>query len=674
MRKLPAYPLFVKDPFFSIWSAGDILNQSNTVFWHGENKPFYGTIIVDGQEYIFLGKREGAQPLKQIDLNLTAFSTNYLFAEENFDLQVEFISPLPPNNIDLASCPVCFMKYTFIPKRRFQSVIIQLTAHEQLCYNNCYQEGRKKTVRGGVMRFENFESAYFGLLRQMPLSHSSDEFAADWGYYYLAGKECEYYHKDYFGYICACDKHICVESSVSGYFLVAFDDLASVYYFGDFLKSYYFCDGKSISDALRECYHDADIIFQECAKFDKELREQALKYGEEYLLLLYASLRQSMAAHKIVQDKAGRILFLSKECNSDGCIATVDVSYPSAPLYLLYNPELINGMLRPIFDFARMPVWEFDFAPHDAGIYPYCMGQFYGALNQKNKYNSDIGMTDWHSPESLPLYYLYPAGSKLYARERQMPIEECGNMLILSASASNAGAGETILYENFDLLQKWADYLCENGLSPDNQLCTDDFAGHLANNANLSLKACFGIVSFAVICERTGHSALSAYYMDKARKHAAEWLKLCFDGKRFTPLTIGGDPQSYSLKYNLIFDKLYGTHLFPQKLFDTEIQKYLAEQNKFGTPLDNRASYTKSDWLVWAAALSEDKSILKQMIAPIVAFLKESPDRVPFADWFDSKSGKNQLFRNRTVQGALFILLLLDTNKLKISNPLVGDE
>ena len=45
--------------------------------------------------------------------------------------------------------------------------------------------------------------------------------------------------------------------------------------------------------------------------------------------------------------------FVSKECHSNGCAATVDVSYPSIPLFLLYNPELVRGMMRPVFKFAR---------------------------------------------------------------------------------------------------------------------------------------------------------------------------------------------------------------------------------------------------------------------------------------------------------------------------------
>ena len=133
MRKLPAYPLFVKDPYFSIWAAGDILNETDTVFWHGEKKPLYGTVTVNGKEYAFLGNKNDTSTLKQVSLDLTAFSTIYDFTCRDFDLRIEFISPLPPNNIELASCPVCYLKYRLIPKYPLREVRISLTAEERLC-------------------------------------------------------------------------------------------------------------------------------------------------------------------------------------------------------------------------------------------------------------------------------------------------------------------------------------------------------------------------------------------------------------------------------------------------------------------------------------------------------------------------------------------------------------
>lgn len=92
--------------------------------------------------------------------------------------------------------------------------------------------------------------------------------------------------------------------------------------------------------------------------------------GEDYRALICASYRQTIAAHKLIADEAGDPVFLSKENNSNGCIGTVDVSYPSVPLFLLYNPELVRAMCRPILRFARYPVWKYDYAPHDVGRYP----------------------------------------------------------------------------------------------------------------------------------------------------------------------------------------------------------------------------------------------------------------------------------------------------------------
>ena len=145
----------------------------------------------------------------------------------------------------------------------------------------------------------------------------------------------------------------------------------------------------NITDALRFVYKESADIDRKLSVFDEDLRKKAKEYEADYLNVLYASLRQSIAAHKLVKDRNGEVLFLSKECGSNGCIATVDVSYPSVPLYLLYNPELVKGMMRPILKFARMPIWKYDFAPHDCGVYPFCTGQVYALKVNGGKYHGN---------------------------------------------------------------------------------------------------------------------------------------------------------------------------------------------------------------------------------------------------------------------------------------------
>ena len=439
-KRITSYPLFVNDPYFSVWSPSDELNGSDTIFWTGLKRRSYGIVNVDGQSYSFMGIVENAIPLKQTEVTMRAFSTDYVFECDKFILQTSFVSPVVPTDLELMSRPVCYFLYKVVAKEPLKDVKVALALHQEHCYNRS-----DDYVIGGGFSYPEYEIAFMGLNRQHPMSHCFDSTAADWGYTYLAAEECFFTTKHAmeqfvsmgkaeYQYVAGEEKYLlavnhegAVEDAADGKILVAFDDLCSIFYYGEWLKGYYFRNGKTIFDAIEEANSDLDSVMQTMATFEAQLEEGLEEYDEDYRLLCFTALRQTVAAHKLVENNAGELLFLSKECHSNGCIATVDVTYPSMPLFLLYNPELISAMVRPIFSFAKMPVWKYDFAPHDAGTFPYCLGQVYAVHRdeEKNdKYVSNMFQRNrWNGIiVSHPMIYQYPEQAEIFNFENQMPI------------------------------------------------------------------------------------------------------------------------------------------------------------------------------------------------------------------------------------------------------------
>ena len=669
-RILPAYPLWVIDPMFSVWSKTDALNGGDTVFWTGLEHRACGFVRYNGKTYCFLGRRDGAIPLRQADVAISAFSTDYIFCGEEFTLKVRFVSPLLPNNLEVLSCPVCYTEYEVDPEGELPADFsVAISLDEEFCYN-----GERAWVVGGVLPLRGYEAAYFTRGRNLVLSDTSDCVASDWGDVYIAAEESwlvsdaginlyvsegktEYLRKD-------CERLyiLGVNRAAKGYFMTAFDDKVSIFYFGEWLKCYFFEGGRTIVDAMDFSKKEHDNILKACADFDAKLKEDCEKVGEEYYTLACAALRQSVGAHKLVQNSKGELLFLSKENNSNGCIGTADVSYPSIPLFLLYNPELVNAMIRGIYDFAKMPVWNYDFAPHDLGTYPWCAGQVYGTAYREDKYCCGMFSTG-ASPRTNQMLYIRPAESNVYDKNCQMPVEECGNLLIMTAAAIVAGADKALAKKNFPLLKKWVKYLEKFGLRPDNQLCTDDFAGHLAGNVNLSVKALVGIESFAIVCRALGKAELAAEYEKRAREFTDKFKASVDD--QIMPLAYG-QQGTYSIKYNILFDKLFGFDLIGQNICERETDYYIAKNERYGVPLDTRETYTKADWILWAAALTDDKKKAEQIYLPVVRYLNESSTRVPFGDWYYAGRGDIVHFINRSVVGGIFAPLLKQSNKMNL--------
>ena len=660
-RLLPAYPLFVKDPYFSFWAKRDVLNEADVMHWSGAAKRIYGVVRVGGTPYAFLGTPEGVARAEQTQLSVSAFTTDYTFRAGKATLRVSFVSPLVPDDLSLLSQPVCYLKYEV---EGAEDVEVQLAAGEEIARND---DCPCRRMRGGVIAHAGVESAVVGLARQLRLSNNCDDYGADQGYYYITGRRAFYVSSAALGEwlrggegpapdgdpMSEGDRFAAASSrEKQGFFTIAFDDTGSIDYFGEIRKGYYM-QTHTVFEAIEEAWREEPKVAAKLAAFDADLRARSADLGETGYRILCAALRQSVGAHKLIGGPDGP-LFLSKECRSNGCIATVDVSYPSAPLYLLYAPELVRGMLRPILHFASLPAWPFPFAPHDAGTYPHCTGQVYGTkwddADPRVK-----GLIACDGRETRFPFWLLPDGNAVYSFENQMPVEESANVLILMEACRRADGDLALVRKYFGLISRWAEYLAAHGLRPFKQLCTDDFAGHLGNNLNLSIKAAVALACFASLCFETGNADMGATYRAIAEKFAAEICAQA-EGRGQLPLVWDGD--GYSLKYNLLFDKVLGLGLFPQSLCEREADAYLARMNRYGTPLDGRAAYTKSDWIVWTAALCGDPKKKRAMLAPVEKYLCEAPDRIPFSDWYDTVTGRTMGFMNRTVQGGCFAVLL----------------
>ena len=229
---------------------------------------------------------------------------------------------------------------------------------------------------------------------------------------------------------------------------------------------------------------------------------------------------------------------------------------------------------------------------------------------------------------------------------------------------------------HLDVLEQWVKYLLDNGRDPENQLCTDDFAGHFAHNCNLSLKAIMGIAGLGIIYGMIGNKRDERKYIKIARDMALDWAKRASNGDGSYRLAFD-KPDTFSMKYNIVWDKLFGTQIMPKSVIASEVASYYRHMQTYGLPLDNRKPYTKSDWLVWTATLAEDRRDFENFIEPMWNAFNSTPSRVPMTDWYftltsqhvsyNSKSDKmEKSFRNRTVQGGLFIKLLEYKDIMKI--------
>ena len=649
--------LFSKGESWALNVVYNLTDEDKEVLHEGENILAFHVKNTNGGALADIGlyaSTTGEKIATQKSCYVLPTSTYYTFNCGSVDLDVVFTAPFLMEDVELMSTPINFISYQ-VRSNDGQEHDVQFyygTTPEMTVDNN-----GQATITNIVSDDAGRQYIKSGSVDQKVLGKAGDLITIDWGYLYLP---------DVNGTISVADQDLTTTtfrttgalpesttpfrsseegempqlsfvhnfgtvSQASSYMMFGYDEVYDMRYMDKNYKGYWARNGKTIQQAFAELQEGYADIMARCKQQDKIIYDDGLASGNtKYAELLCASYRHCIAAHKIFEDNKGNLLFFSKENNSNGCVNTVDLTYPSAPLFLLYNTDLMKGMCTSILDYCQSDRWGFDFAAHDLGTYPHANNQVYAQRFP----SSDGGFGG------------------------NMPIEESANIVILAAAISDIDGNTEWADRYWATLTKWTNYLVENGQDPANQLCTDDFAGHLAHNANLAVKAIMGVAGYAMLCWQRNDVENYQYYMTKAQEMADKWCDLAKDGDHYR--LAYDKPGTWSQKYNMVWDKAWQLSLFPDDVKTNEYNYYRTKFKSYGLPLDSRANYTKSDWEMWTAALADSDSQFLALANLVWKYTNETGSRVPLSDWYDTGGGGMVGFRARSVIGGHWMKVYVD--------------
>jgi hypothetical protein len=650
----PAVPLVTYDPFLSIWSGADHLNDTDTKHWTGRTHALVSLIRVDGKTYRLMGGEPKSLPaFTQKSVAVLPTRSIYEFEDAGVHVTMTFMQPALPDDLDVYSWPLSYITWNVRPAdgAKHQIEIYDSTS-SQLAVNQTDElvEWSRRTEGGLVL-------LRAGTQAQPVLGSCGDDHRINWGYAYAAAprglsksaiganRALETFFVENGGLPQADDTRLPRAANdaepvlafvfdlgkvgvktVQRQVIVAYDELFAIKYFGRKLLPYWARNGVKIETLLQTASRDYAKLRARCAGFDQELMTDMTKLGgEKYARITALAYRECVAANGLAADANKQPLFFTKENTSNGDIATVDVFFPMDPVWIFLSPTLAKASLVHVLMYSASPRWKFPNAPHDLGTYPLVFGRDDGGEG--------------------------------------MPVEESGNLLILCDALAQAEGNADFVAPWWPQLTQWAQYLEKYGLDPEQQLCTDDFMGHLAHNANLSVKAILGLATYGDLCRRRGDNATARQYFDLAKTDAEHWIKAAAADDHYR--LAFDKPGTWSQKYNLVWDRILGLNIFPPSVAQKEVAHYKKMMLRYGVPLDSRTHLTKTDWSFWSATLAEKQPDFEAIIAPIYDYLNETTARDPIADSYVTDQVQSGGMHARPVVGGFFIKMLTDRDTWK---------
>ncbi|KAF9239549.1 hypothetical protein LCP9604111_9091 [Penicillium roqueforti] len=649
----PSYPLAVRNPFLSAWMPSDRVQQlpyAEPQFWAGQELGWSVIVRVNGQAYSLMGVPDmGVSNIRPATVRRAEFTATHSI----FDLtagpvafKLDFLSPVSPSNYVRQSLPFSYLTVQVAESR----------GHEIQIYSDIdarWTGGKSHSQRD----FEEQDglAIYSLTVEDAPLYAEADDMAL-WGSAILASRSSSLSQltalsgspedvRRLFGEDgkLSGEDDTWAEGSVvalahnlgnvtgghSVNFVVGYEREAAINYLGEAYTGFYRAEYPTTSSALSFFLDDYSNALLESLKLDRELVAlSSAAAGPKYADILALSTRQAYGGIDLVIPNdsldTGEVLAFIKELSSNGNTNTIDVIMPAFPIYYVMDPDYIRLLLEPIMKYLAAGRWHLPYTIHDLGThYPHAIG---------------------HDDQ----------------KAEPMPIEECGNLLILAAAYVRATGDTDWSAHYMEVFQKYANYLLENSVNIANQLSSNDAAGPLANETNLAIKAAVGLKAFG---EMSGDGVYSRAGDQHANIFFQQGLGTDKDQTHFV-LEYPDWPGTWKTPYNLFPDVLLGLNTFTDSAYQMGSNFFTSVRGEYGVPLDNRQDWAKSDWNMWLAGTFET-STRDEFVDDLWSFMTNGKHNWPFSDRYVATSAHGNepgvpiLCRARPTVGGHFALLAL---------------
>ncbi|KAK4654332.1 hypothetical protein QC762_402950 [Podospora pseudocomata] len=657
--KPPAVPLAVRSPYLNAWLQGEsgcVLPGEWPRFWTGDIQGWQGYVAVDGVAYNWMGGAPGPGPVNQLSLEYTSTKSIFTFdVAQKITLTVTFLSPVYPDDIQRQS-----LQFSYVTVTAKSS---DGASHKVQVYMDVSGEWASGDNSEKVQWEFGTESNLYYLKFWRENQHEFKEAneIASWGNWYLStgfhegltwqiGQDTTV-RNQFAGNLTLSNSQESEFRPVSENWPVfAFshdlgdikdDEVERIFTLGliqdnvihfarqnntlepvrGLWMSFY---NNSDMEAVVSFYNDYRHAVETMSLLDQRIEKDSVEAaGQNYSLITTLALRQTFGAFQYAGTPEKPYIFL-KEISSNSDIQTVDVIFPAFPIFVYLNATLSRYLLDPLFEHQESGSYPNKYAEHDLGTFPVAKG--------------------------------YPNGD-----DEAMPLEECGNMIIMSLAYAQRTGDTGYLTAHYPILAQWAQYLIEDSVVPANQLSTDDFAGTLANQTNLAIKGIIGLKAMSQIAQLTNNTD---DFKDKAEDYLMTWKAYAINYDASPPHTTlsYGDKDSHGILYNIYADRLLGLQFVDQSVFDMQSDFYLTVANEYAVPLDTRHTWAKSDWEMFAAAVAKNET--KEMfIDKLAKWVGKTTTNRAMTDLFDSITGDypsgGPTFVARPVMGGMFALLAL---------------